>query len=98
MFEDIQFVHEEGSVNKNDIRLFALSTCGFCRRGMNYLRDQSITFSYVYVDKIPFEQKQELKEKLKKKFEKRVAFPFVVVNESVAMVGFLQKEWDSHVM
>ena len=98
MFEDIPFVHEEGSVNKNDIKLFALSTCGFCRRGMNYLRDQSIEFNYVYVDKIPFEQKQELKEMLKKKFEKRVAFPFVVVNESVAMVGFLQKEWDSHIM
>ncbi|MHA1675309.1 MAG: glutaredoxin family protein [Promethearchaeota archaeon] len=98
MFEGIPFVQESGTVNKNNIKLFALSTCGFCRRGMNYLRDQSIEFSYVYVDQIPFEQKQELKEKLKKKFEKRVAFPFVVVNESVAMVGFLQKEWDSHIM
>ena len=98
MFEDLPFVQESGTVKKNEVTVFALSTCGFCKRGMNYLRDNHVEFKYVYVDQIPFEKKQELKEKLTEKYEKRVAFPFVVVNESVAMVGFLQKEWETNIL
>lgn len=98
MYEDIEFTAEDGTVNKNDVTVFALSTCGFCKRGLQFLRDNQVKFKYVYVDKIPYERKQKLKDDLKEKFEKRVAFPYVVVNDEVALVGFLQKEWESNIL
>ncbi|MHA1889163.1 MAG: glutaredoxin domain-containing protein, partial [Promethearchaeota archaeon] len=57
MSSEIPFVEENGKVDHQDITVYALSTCGFCRRGLQFLRDRQVKFRYVYVDKIPYEVK-----------------------------------------
>ncbi|RLI65493.1 MAG: glutaredoxin [Promethearchaeia archaeon] len=94
MSSEIPFVEENGKVDHQDITVYALSTCGFCRRGLQFLRDRQVKFRYVYVDKIPYEVKNDLKVKLQEKFQRRVAFPFVVINDERALVGFVQREWE----
>lgn len=94
MYEDINFIKEDGKIAQNDLTVFALSTCGFCRRGLNFLRENSVKFKYVYIDKLEYEKKQKLKENLQKKFNKRVAFPFLVCNDEKAIVGFVRSDWE----
>ncbi|QEE15305.1 glutaredoxin family protein [Promethearchaeum syntrophicum] len=94
MYEDIDFIEEDGKIATNELTVFALSTCGFCRRGLNFLRENEVKFRYVYVDKIDIEKKSKIKESLKKKFNRRVAFPFLVCNDEKAIVGFVKSDWE----
>lgn len=93
MFEEIEFTYEEGSNDKNNITVFALSTCGFCWKGLNFLRDNSIKFRYIYIDKIPFEEKTSIKAKLLDIYHKKVAFPYVILNEKEVFTGFKEEFW-----
>ena len=94
MYEDITFIEEDGKIATNELTVFALSTCGFCRRGINFLRENEMKFRYVYIDKIDFEKKSKLKKELQEKFNKRVAFPFLVCNDEKAIVGFVKSDWE----
>ena len=76
-----------------DLKIFALSTCGHCRRAKDFLTEKGIKFEYVYVDQLEYEKKQDLKNKLQDKFKKRVAFPFLVINDEDCVVGFLKNEY-----
>ena len=98
MYQDIPFTYEDGEVNNKEISVFALSTCGFCRRGIQFLKNNKVKFRYVYIDKMPYEEKQQLKKQLQEKFQKRVAFPFVVVNDEEALVGFIKRQWEEKIL
>ena len=98
MFENLVYTEEKGdeSKKKHDVTVYALSTCGFWRKSMNFLRESKIPFRYVYNDKIPLDVKREIKDKLKEKYDKRVVFPFLVIDEEKAIIGFTQSEWEKN--
>ena len=98
MFEDIKFelVNENGK-DENELIIFALSTCGHCRRAKQFLEEKGIKYHYIYVDQMDYEKKQQLKKNLQEKFKKRVAFPFLVVNNSETVVGFLRQEYEKYI-
>lgn len=91
--EQVVFEHEEGSRKPRDLVVYALSTCGFCRRGLDFLKKNNIDFQYVYVDTLEPSQKQDLKQQLTRKFKQQVLFPFVVLDDEEVMVGFKEQEW-----
>jgi len=73
------------------VLLFALSTCGWCRRTKNLLAELGIAFDYIYVDLLPAE---ELKETLVlvEKYNPAGSFPTLVINDSKTIVGFREDE------
>jgi glutaredoxin len=95
MHDDYDFVMEEGEKNPCDIQVYALSTCGFCKRGLDFLRNNKIKFRYIYVDKLKPDARMKIKRDLRDKFEDvRLGFPFVVVDGGdKVMVGFKEAEW-----
>lgn len=93
--EGIELTVEEGKKKENDICLYALSTCGHCKRALKFLKDNEIAFKWVYIDSLPLERKNKLKGDLKEKFQRRIAFPFLVVNQEKSFVGFMQNDYNS---
>ena len=93
---DIIFKDEKGTINKGDIKVFALSTCAFCKKALNYLREKSITFSFIYIDELAPEIKQKVKNDLREKYKKEVAFPFLILNDTIVIVGFKENEYKKH--
>ncbi|GAB4329026.1 MAG: glutaredoxin family protein [Promethearchaeota archaeon] len=91
--ESIDFTKVEGDHGEKDLVVYALSTCGFCRRGLQFLRDHSFAFRYVYVDQLDFDTKQFLKDRLRERFNQRVLFPFLVIDDREAVVGFVEETW-----
>lgn len=91
--DNISFTLEDGNKNFGDIRIYALSTCAFCKKALKYLRDNSIKFMYIYVDDMASEEKQALKERLKDTYKKDVGFPFMVINDSQVVIGFREDEY-----
>ncbi len=89
----LHFTHEEGKNFFDDVTLFALSTCGFCKRAISFLRSNNVRFRFIYVDKLEMEIKQELKSHLRETYQKSVGFPFLVVDEKDVLVGFKEEEW-----
>ncbi len=93
MSADVEFTVEKGTRQDHDLTVYALSTCGFCKRALKFLRDNSIAFKYVYIDQIPFDVKQRVKNELKDKYDRSVYFPFLVIDGKDALVGFTEDEW-----
>lgn len=94
MDNNLTFIYEDGVEKFSDVTVYALSTCGFCKRALKFLRDHKIKFRYIYVDDLEPDDKQELKESLSKQYNSRVGFPFLVINNSRCLVGFTQDEWE----
>ncbi len=95
IWQILTFTEEEGDKKYDDVVLFALSTCGFCKQAIYFLRRNKIQFRYIYVDKLDRDEKQELKELLKEKYSERVSFPYLVVDDKDVLVGFTENEWKS---
>jgi glutaredoxin-like protein NrdH len=93
MLETLKYTNESGTRVSPLITVYALSTCGFCKRAMRYLQDNEFAYRYIYIDQIPLETKNEAKKELKDKYKVDIAFPFVTVGESDHLVGFIEVDW-----
>ena len=91
--KELPLVERQGSRRSHDIVVYALSTCGFCKRALAFLEDQDFAYRYIYVDQLPIETKNEIKKILKERFNENVAFPFAVINDTEHLVGFIQPDW-----
>jgi glutaredoxin-like protein NrdH len=96
--KEITYTIEDGKVNSNEITVYALSTCGFCKRGLKFLRDNSVKFKFTYIDQLDYDVKQKLKKELAEKFSKRVVFPYLVMNGDKVLVGFMEDEWKQNIL
>ncbi len=93
MLGTLQYTAVEGSRKDHEITIFALSTCGFCKRAMSFLDGKGIAYRYIYVDRIPLETKTEVKRLLKEQYKVDVAFPFATIDGKKHLVGFIEPDW-----
>jgi glutaredoxin-like protein NrdH len=73
--------------DKGKVTLFALSTCGWCKKTRMLLEDLQISYSYIYVDLLEGKEREETIEQLKK-WNPQLSFPTLVVNDEECIVGF----------
>lgn len=90
----VQYNEEKGNNFNKDVLVYALSTCGFCKQALKFLREHNIPFKYVYVDLLPIDVRNRLKEDLKNKYDKRVVFPYLIIDGKTVVLGFTQEEWE----
>jgi Glutaredoxin and related proteins len=93
MLESLEYTAVAGDRRDREVTVYALSTCGFCKRALAFLGSRSVAYRYVYVDKIPLETKNEAKRELKERFKDDVAFPFAVIDGKEHLVGFIEADW-----
>jgi len=78
--------HVDGE-NKGKVVLFALSTCGWCKKTRMLLEDLGAEYDYIYVDLLQGEERQEAIQQLEK-WNPQLSFPTMVLNDEEAIVGF----------
>lgn len=93
MIDTITFEYKDGSRVSGDVTVYALSTCGHCKRALRFLDDNSIKYRYIFMDLIPSEEKNKIKEYLAKISKLYVTFPFMVVDDTSFLAGFIEDEW-----
>lgn len=93
MFDYLDYVSVEGKDARHDVEVYALSTCGFCKRALAFLAAEGIAHRYVHVDLVPFDLKNRAKDELKAKFAEHVSFPYAVVDGKTTLVGFVEADW-----
>ena len=82
--------HVEGQ-NKGKVVLFALSTCGWCKKTRELIEDLDADYEYVYVDLTKGEEREEVVEMVKK-WNPQLSFPTLVINDDKTIVGFKEEE------
>ncbi len=85
----MNFEHVAGKDN-GKIRLFALSTCIWCKKTKEFLSSVGVAFDYIYVDLLKGEERAKAIASVKR-FNPSTSFPTLVVNDK-AIIGFKEKE------
>ena len=98
MKPNLNFVNEEGTKCDHDLTVYALSTCGFCKRAIKFLKDNSIKFKYVYFDDLESDLQSKIQEALDAQFRQGLSFPFLVIDGNKCLVGFDQEEWEEKLL
>jgi glutaredoxin len=70
-----------------DVKLYALSTCGWCRKAKNLLDDNDVEYNLVYVDQLDKEEKEEVLVEVRK-WNPKCSFPTVVIDDKECVAGF----------
>jgi len=78
--------HVEGK-NKGHIVLYALSTCGWCRKTKRLLNELGVEYYYTDVDLLKDQEKDEVMKTVKRHNPKR-SFPTIVIDDQMCIVGY----------
>jgi glutaredoxin len=77
--------------NKGKVMLYALSTCGWCNKTKELLRELGIEFDYTYVDLLEGKAQDEAMNSVER-FNPAGSFPTLVINDKKSIVGFKEQE------
>ena len=84
----IEIKQVPGKKRKGKILIYALSTCGWCKKTKQMLKDADIEFSYVDVDLVDsLEDKRKVAEEIKK-WNPFKSFPTIIINDKECIIGF----------
>jgi len=86
----MKFEHVEGE-NKGKILLYALSTCGWCRKTKELLNELGVKYSYTFVDLLQGSDREDTIDDIKK-WNPKCSFPTIVINDKKCIVGFKEDE------
>ena len=93
VLESLDYTAVPGTNHSHELKLYALSTCAFCRKAMKFLQDAGHEFHYIYLDMIDIELKREAKRELKEKYAHLPVFPILTIDGIDAMSGFAEEKW-----
>jgi glutaredoxin len=82
--------HVKGK-KKGGITLYALSTCGWCKKTKGLLNDLQADYHYVDVDLLADDEQAEAVAEITK-WNPECSFPTLVINNSRCIVGFKEQE------
>ena len=82
--------HVDGK-KKGKIMLYALSTCGWCNKTKDLLRELGVDFDYTYVDLLEGKEQDEAMNEVEK-WNPKGSFPTLVIRDKKGIVGFREDE------
>jgi len=77
--------------NQGKIMLYALSTCGWCAKTKELLRQMGVEFDYAYVDLLEGKEQDDVINVVEK-FNPNGSFPTLVIDNNKVIIGFREQE------
>ncbi len=87
----IEKKHVDGK-NKGAIMLYALSTCGWCRKTKDLLAKMGLAYDYIDVDKLSDEEATKLENEEVKKWNPAGTYPTLVIDGQRAIINYDEKK------
>jgi glutaredoxin-like protein NrdH len=82
----VDWIQVDGE-NKGDVVLYALSTCGWCRKTKRFLGELGVQYKYKDVDLLSGAERDEVIQEVER-WNPRRSFPIIVINGKEAVVGY----------
>jgi glutaredoxin len=67
------------------IELYALSTCGWCRKTRDWLDEHRVAYQLCYMDQVNGEEKEAAKNRLLE-FVSRLSFPVLIIDDGKEVI------------
>ena len=80
-------VKVEGKRSEPKLFLYTLSTCGWCKKTKELLKENGMAYEYVDVDKVTKDEQKEVIADLKER-DVPLAFPVIIVDDEQVISGF----------
>lgn len=80
--------------NIGDIKIYALSTCGWCKKTKALLKDNGVEYSYIDVDLLEAHEVDAVKSE-QRKFNPACSFPTIVINNEKCIIGYDENKLNS---
>jgi glutaredoxin len=77
--------------NRGAVRLYALSTCGWCARTKDLLKELGVEFDFTYVDLLEGKEQDDAMD-LVERWNPTGSFPTLVIDNRKSIVGFRENE------
>jgi glutaredoxin-like protein NrdH len=77
--------------NIGSVMLYALSTCGWCRKTKELLNNMGIEYDYVFVDLLEGNERETVIQTVEK-WNPACSFPTLVINNNNCIVGYQEEE------
>ena len=79
-------VKVSGKNKKHKVLLYAISTCGWCKRAKNFLNDNNVDYEYVDIDLCSSEDKNTIRQDILKRGGV-LAYPTVIIDGKTLLTG-----------
>ena len=76
---------------KGEVVLYALSTCGWCKKTKTLLNELGVEYSFTYVDLLPVPEREQVVKEIEK-WNPDCSFPTMVLDGKSCIVGFKPDE------
>ena len=83
-------VHVPGRKSGN-VMLYALSTCGWCRKTKELLDDLGVEYDYEYVDQLQGDEREAAIREVTR-WNPSCSFPTVVIDNKKCIIGYKESE------
>jgi glutaredoxin len=77
--------------NVGDLKVYALSTCPWCKKTKALLDSLGVEYSFEDVDLLSGREREKTVEAVKK-WNPNLSFPVLVINDSQCIIGFKETE------
>jgi len=78
--------HVEGE-NRGKVTLYALSTCVWCKKTKELLRERGVAYEYLDVDTCSSEERRKALDSLKSR-NVQIGFPVIIVDDRTLITGY----------
>jgi glutaredoxin-like protein NrdH len=82
----MQTVKVPGRNNKHKVLLYAISTCGWCKRAKQFLKDNDVEFEYVDIDLCSMADKQKIRQDIQSRGGTLV-YPTLIIDNEILLTG-----------
>ncbi|MGA2913732.1 MAG: glutaredoxin family protein [Methanoregula sp.] len=76
---------------KGKVMLYALSTCGWCAKTKELLRELGVDFDYMFVDLLEGQEQDNAMNEVEK-WNPNGSFPTLVIRDKKSIIGFREEE------
>jgi glutaredoxin-like protein NrdH len=77
----------DGAKNSHKVFLYTLSTCGWCKKTKELLKEKGVAYEYIDVDTLKAEERKAAIEDLHKR-NAPIGFPVIIVDDKELISGY----------
>lgn len=80
-----------GNNKKHKVFVYALSTCAWCKKTKQFLKDKDVEFEFVDVDLLSKDDLEKVKAEITGRGLK-LLFPLIIIDDKVVITGFREDQ------
>ena len=82
----MQITKVQGKNKKHKVLLYTLSTCGWCKRAKEFLKDNDVEFEYIDIDLCNNQDRQKVRKDIQIRGG-RLAYPTIIIDDKTLLTG-----------